>query len=460
MAEHDVFEARLRAALVRHVADGPTDFDALGFARQVAAKEPRRRGLLAALAWRSVTVPRLAWVLLAAGLLLALVVGSAIVGARRPDHAVVIAPSATPSPTATTAPDEGTDILATTKARPLPAPTTCPPGSTPDALGAVNQERPSAHDAGAMAFDRHAGRIILLAYDDYKSVQRDPYVWAARTWTYDVCTNTWRRMNPGEEPGLGSALVYDADSDRTLALDPWGQFWSYDLATARWTKGGWLPDTWNEARAVYHDPSGLVIVYNSGTMWAYDVEADTTTKVRQRPDPARAAGSGLPEGPVAFGYDAGHDLVVAVVARTSEGPGETWTFDLGTGTWRLEGPPAASDLAWSGCGNWTGSITWGGRAVFDEATGLTVFMDCLVRRVEAYDAGQRTWRTLYLLNDGHGADVRRPTWCFSKPPVYDPLNARIVCRGGEDWMSDGVSAFSTATGQWRWLLEPLPSPSP
>jgi hypothetical protein len=456
MAEHDLFEARLRASLVRHTAAGPTDFDALGFARMVAAREPRRRGLSAVLIWRPVAVPRLAWVLLAAGLLLALVVGSVFVGARRPDHAVVIAPSPMPSATASTAPDVGTEILATTKAGPLPAQATCPSGSNPDAPGPADQERPPALGGiapdAAMAFDRHAGRIVLLEGD---------------TWTYDVCTNTWERMSPSDEPpDAEGGLVYDADSDRTLAITSTGRFWNYDLSADRWTPGGWFPEarrgTHFGTGAVYHDPSGLVVVYHGGGMWAYDVDTDMLTTVRQRPDSSLPAGSGLPSGKIAFGYDPKRDLVVAVTSPDGEAPGGTWTFDPGTGSWRLERsrptPTNSSLVSGRNPGGWFPPTEWGGRSVFDEAAGLTVFVNDASTWVEGYDAAQRAWRTLYLVNDGNwGVDT---IWCDPLPPVYDSLNARMVCRGYEGEGSNGVSAFSATTGKWRWLLAPLPSRSP
>jgi hypothetical protein len=82
MAEHDIFERRLRAALVRHVDGGPTDFDALGFARAVAAKEPRRHGL-DALRWAS-PARTLAWAALLALLLVALGASLLVIGALRP----------------------------------------------------------------------------------------------------------------------------------------------------------------------------------------------------------------------------------------------------------------------------------------------------------------------------------------------------------------------------------------
>jgi hypothetical protein len=84
MAEQGVFETRLRAALARYVADGPTDFDALEFARAVAAAEPRRHGRLRALRGPTVMVPSVAWLLLATALLLAGLMASALLTSSRP----------------------------------------------------------------------------------------------------------------------------------------------------------------------------------------------------------------------------------------------------------------------------------------------------------------------------------------------------------------------------------------
>ena len=119
MTERDVFESRLRAALLRHVADGPTDFDALGFARAVAAKEPRRRGLAAAHTWRGVAIPRLAWVLLLlAALLTAMVAGTLVVGSQLQRKLPAVVPPVGPA-------------------------FVCPPGSTPDKPGPIDQARPA-----------------------------------------------------------------------------------------------------------------------------------------------------------------------------------------------------------------------------------------------------------------------------------------------------------------------------
>jgi hypothetical protein len=477
----------------------------------------------------------LLWAAVLAGLLLVALLAAAFVGGWRPDLAIVIAPSPLPA-TVTTVIDKAADVLATTKARPLPAQATCPPGSNPDALGSVDQDRPTG---GAMAFDRHAGRIVV--YD------------GSQTWTYDVCTNTWKRMGAAGGPVLAedAPLVYDADSDRVLAFgrDQQGSLaapsaapsvapetevaasaapangdlpeatagdeeataatdeeqgdgqsagpstgtrvvWSLDLAAGRWTKVGSFPwaksDTANPTYGTtfYHDPSGLVVVYDGATMWAYDVDTNTLAKVHQRPDASVPADAGLPDGMIAFGYDPGHDRVVAVVVQRADqrpdanlGMGvptspsaETWIFDPATGSWHLEAAAAASDLIVCSYGR-ASTDCWPtqGRAVFDEASGLAVFFNrdnggaatalATPGRIDAYDVGRRAWRTLRDPVEG-GAT---PNWCESMPPVYDPLNRRIVCLSSADepmgessWSAPyaGVWAFSTATGQSRWLLEP------
>jgi hypothetical protein len=448
MTERDAFEFRFGAAVRGYVGHVSSNLDPAELAHRIAVAEPRRHGLATMLTGRTVSVPRPVWVLLLAAALLAMLVGGTLlVGSQREPRLPA---------------DAG--ILAMTRARPLPAQAACPPGRSPDTPGSVDQERPPWYfspqwldQAGAMAFDRHAGLIILLAPDARYEYERS-------TWTYDVCTNTWRPMIPSlEPPDAGGGLVYDADSDRTLAFSSAGRIWSYELAADHWTERGLFPEigrgTHFGTGAVYHGASGLVIVYHGEGMWAYDVDTDILTTVPQLPDPSLPAGSGLPAGKIAFGYDPDRDLIVVVTSPDGEAPGETWTFDPGTTTWRLEGSRLTStnsSLVYGrNPGGWFPPTEWGGRAVFDEASSMTVFINDASTWVEGYDAGERAWRTLYLVNEGNWADVN---WCDSIPPVYDPLNARIICRGGRGESSGGVLAFSTATGQWRWLLSAQPEP--
>jgi hypothetical protein len=462
----------------------------------VAVTDQARRSAFALPGWlarpaapgRLAAVPTVAWVLLLVGLVLGLIAGGLAGGLwLRPDRAVVVVASPTPVREMTVV-EEATDILATTIARSLPSQATCLPGSDPDALGEADQARPAGYalvtEAGAMAFDRHAGRIVLVA-----GVDEPGHGW--QTWTYDVCDNSWQRTSPANEPPATGRLVYDADSDRIVLFTDADdrEIWTYDLVADRWTRVGRVPlgvfptgaDTTSNptyGTTFYHDPSGLVVLYDGTMMWAYDVDSNTLAKVRQRPDASRPADSGLPEGKMAIGYDPAEDVVVAVVVpyageSSDTDPslpsrylvpqrqwGETWTFDPGTGSWHNELLPAASDLIVCGV-MWRGSTECyptQGRAVFDAASGMAVFITrdygrpAAPGRVDAYDAGQRVWRTLSPAT-GTGGDGAR--WCTSMPPVYDPLNGRIVCLGPDNPGGfAGVSTFSSAANEWRWLLEP------
>ena len=109
---------------------------------------------------------RPAWVLLLlAGLLAALVGGTLLVGSQQQRRLPAVVP-------------------------PVGQVFECPPGSTPDEPGPVDQARPRRWPWSAMAFDRRAGRLVALA-DTGDGVE---------TWTFDVCTNTWTRMHPNREP--------------------------------------------------------------------------------------------------------------------------------------------------------------------------------------------------------------------------------------------------------------------
>jgi hypothetical protein len=454
MPELDVFETRFTAAYRRYLDEVPTAVDAAAIARRLAVAHPHRRAVLGF--WPLVAVPRPALVLLLAGLLLAALLGTTLlVGAWR-DAPISVVPPTSPSPSP--AADEGTNVLATTRAHALPAAATCPPGTDPDAPGPAGQVRPVDELSGllehAMAFDRRAGRIVLLS---------EP-LGTAPTWTFDVCTNTWQIISPSEpaaasfDPttvwGSSSAwLAYDADSDRSVALVALSgggplQTWDYGLAANRWTRHDDAPVSNMKAGGygvVYHDPSGLIVVFDGTDMWAYDVDADSWAAVRQRPDPALPVGAGLPDGFMALGYDPGPNVLVAYADPPDGRPTETWTFDPVSSTWRRVPGVTTPELRYG----WFAS---GSAAAFHEELGQVVFAagDGNLAR---YDAGLHAWTTLY---DRSTEGLAGATgWCDSRTPVGDALNARVVCRG----TGGGMAAF-TATGRWRWLLEPEAGSSP
>lgn len=95
MAERDPSELDLSAAFRAYLEDAPTDVRPVELARQLAVANRRRR--TAGGRWGFGVPPAVAWFLLVAGLLFALVVGSLAAGAFRRDLAVVV-PIATPTP--------------------------------------------------------------------------------------------------------------------------------------------------------------------------------------------------------------------------------------------------------------------------------------------------------------------------------------------------------------------------
>jgi hypothetical protein len=442
MTERDVFESRLHAALVRHVANGPTEFDALAFARTVAAKEPRRRGLAAALAWRGVAFPRRSWaLLLLAGLLAAMVAGTLLVGSQLERKLPAVVP-------------------------PVGQLFACPAGTNPDKPGPVDQARPAelSRMAGLsrMAFDRRAGRLVALAGDLDGPVE---------TWTFDVCTNTWARMLPDREPPPGThGLVYDVDSDLTIATGP-TRMWAYDLVANTWTEKGGVPPS-DAGRRFYDPVSGLVVVMGDDeddntlemALWSYEVETDTWTAIRESKPPAIGPHYEF------FAYDTSVDRLVAYVracpyCENVDSPSpprwaRTWLFDLRTGV--LSGTSAVTQPDFN-AGLW-GHVP---AIAYDEAAQRTVILG--QGHSAAYDATADRWETLY------GGSTAEDWWvaCGTRPEcrqlhfmVYDPVNERLVVHGGfvqttaePEVYRDDMLAFDTRTREWTVLLEPSDGPA-
>jgi hypothetical protein len=186
----------------------------------------------------------------------------------------------TPTPVSTIASPAAWDsVLSTTRAKTPPPAATCPAGADPQAPGPVAQPRPDSHiwNNQAAVFDRHAGRIMHIDA-------------TGATWAFDVCTNTWQELDPvvipsesrGSTPLGGNAeLVYDVDSDRTVAFGEEAVA-VYDAAGNTWTVRP-VPAEYRlswDAGAVYDPVSGLIVLQAPERgLLAYDVDTDTWTSV-------------------------------------------------------------------------------------------------------------------------------------------------------------------------------------
>ncbi len=401
MTERDVFESRLRVALLRHVADGPTDFDALAFARTVAAREPRRHGFAAARTWQGFAIPRRAWVLLLlAGLLAAMVGGMLVVGSQLQRKPPAVVPAFV-----------------------------CPPGSTPNKPGPVDQARPVLGGGTYSALDRRAGRLVAFG----------PTLTNFETWTFDTCTNVWTQMHPDRAPDSASGLVYDVDSDATIGVFS-GTVWAYDLGADAWTEKGRAPI---DARLVAYDPgSGLVVAAparesrtaNAVQLWSYDIATDTWARIGEAS--AQAAGS---RGE-AYAYDASVDRVI--VYSVNESANHTWLLDLRAGTWARSGADTPTIH-----GLW-GMATVPPALVFDDATKRTL-VSSIMGGIAAYDATVDGWEHVVGTADSDQAWARfgpSSGWWLD---AYDPVNRRLIGSG----TGNSLWAFDPANRQWTVLLE-------
>jgi hypothetical protein len=302
----------------------------------------------------------------------------------------------------------------------------CPPGSTPNEPGPVDQARPPQDSNAAVAFDRRAGRLVA-----FTSAGNAP-----ETWTFDVCTNTWMQMHPNRQPPSSerAQLVYDVDSDITILASNISTsnpaVWAYDLQADTWTEKGAAP-TINPVTFAYDPVSGLVVAADYSDlklMWNYDVETDTWTPIHQ---------ANVGPDSVVIVYDASVDRLVAYGdGMGGSPPYRTWLFDIRTGTWARSAAERPAVSAW-----WTAPSL-----AYDAAAGKTVV---LLRYPEtAYDATADRWEVL--------PDIW-PYWSYPGRMVYDSVNRRLVGLAQDSGMGTGppgvVEALDLLTGGRRVLLE-------
>jgi hypothetical protein len=383
--------------------------------------------------------------------------------APSPTTSLTPTPPPNPSPMPTPVVAEGTDVLATTRARPAPTPATCPPGTDPSGPGPTDQARPpdaaSQYTQPAMAFDRRAGKIILLAATRTASTSGVP----SRTWAFDVCTNTWQRMEPVDEPPDVGPLAYDVDSDRTVALvsrRAGVETWVYDLAANRWIQEAYAPGTPSLAFPLIYDPvSGLLVGQVDSRdgyagLWAYDVETNTWAKVQEGDvHPDWHAG-----GFAALGYDASIDRLVG----WAEHPLGTWLFDPRAGAWEqvTTNDPAFGTECWGyPCPTFVG---------FDGATGMAEFASGFGGAMVRYDAKAHGWSTQYVGGNLRATGGLPYAACINNAAAYDALNRRVVCVSAYQEMHTwagtiagptGMSTFDWRARQWSSLLDPIPAAS-
>ncbi|MGI9610948.1 MAG: hypothetical protein ACR2NL_11715 [Acidimicrobiia bacterium] len=330
-------------------------------------------------------------------------------------------------------PDQWSAILSTTIAGVTPPAAECPTGTDSNVPGSLDQARPGEGpwNNQAAVFDARAGRIVFVDEN-------------GETWTFDVCTNTWQAMgasfvgSTAVRFGEGQ-LVYDVDSDRTIAFGP-DAVHVYEAEANTWTgreppDGLDLSGAW--PGAVYDPVSGLVLVqFADRTLLAYDVVGDSWTEIGIVVEERQVTSEGQTQTvgpPFLVGYLEAADRLVYLGFNGAPFQATGRLIDPRTGeATALDDPP--------------GGVR-GGFGSFSYATGGD----------RAYTNGYGLCR---LEPNTSAWECVAPNAISTTPSamVYDPINDRVVvinnfcCTWPGTLVSDDVVAIDPTTGDMVELL--------
>ena len=321
----------------------------------------------------------------------------------------------------------------------------CPAGTTPNQPGPDSQARPVI-EGNAAAMDPVAHKLVMVNDE-------------GPTWTFNVCTNRWRKVARLHYPGLERRLraVYDSASGRVLAYSE-GSFATYNVQKNTWTRFGTAKAAVKRSNGpdyVFYDAGAdRVLVYTTGkaAVWSY---APSTKQWRKlTAGLAALQPRHFLDFPVVT-FDPTRRQLIAFRLDAMA----TWTFDLTTVTWvRHPGHTPALSVGWAPSG---------GEVAFDATADRAVAFG--VGKLYLYDPTAGTWTQVRIAT---GPLLHRPGPTgslarMSHTLVYDPVNGRTVLLGGvhrhrtqssdvdKIWPpATDVLAYTVATGTWTTLLRP------
>jgi hypothetical protein len=195
------------------------------------------------------------------------------------------------------------------------------------------------------------------------------------TSTYDIRLGQWKQIEIGSGTGppllSGGAMVYDAESDRTIWHGGWNpaegwiptrDTWSFDANSGTWERRAPGPAGGFDHQMAYDAESDRVVYFGGihlkmdalglfqalrqgeklGGTWTYDWNTDTWTEMEPSPSPSPRYGA-------AMAYHPRADRVImfgGVFDYRSEEDRHVWAYDLNTNTWEQMG--AAEDVPLEG----------------------------------------------------------------------------------------------------------------
>ncbi|GAB4206452.1 MAG: hypothetical protein OHK0013_23160 [Sandaracinaceae bacterium] len=285
----------------------------------------------------------------------------------------------------------------------------------PDAAMVDCSGRPSAapDPRGELSgvLDRARGRIVVYGGNTAAPVMCMPmYNLVDEMWAFHLDCNSWERLDATGGPGVRArhGVALDTERNRMILF------------------GGRLRES-----------GGFGSYVNFNDIWAYDLEADTWSELATNggPPPARSS--------PALQYDAARDRVILFGGNSSTsgltltGMGDTWSFDLASGTWTeitSAGPSPRLFHASAVAGD--RMYVFGGTPDFDGP---------FLNDLWALDLTTDTWSE--VTTTGDVPDTR-----FGAEMVYDAAGNRIFLLFGHDDTALGnrndVYALDLATATW------------
>jgi hypothetical protein len=210
-----------------------------------------------------------------------------------------------------------------------------------------------------LVYDNESSLVIVFGGSTGENAVND-------TWTYDIGLGQWKQIEfeSGTGPPLlsGGAMVYDAESDRTIwhggfnpdqGWTPTRDTWSFDANSRTWEERAAGPAGGFDQQLAYDSESDKVVYFAGvllkldapmlfsalrqgeklGGTWTYDWNTDTWTEMEPSPSPSPRYGA-------AMAYHPKADRVImfgGVFDYRSEEDRHVWAYDLNTNTWEQMG---------------------------------------------------------------------------------------------------------------------------
>ncbi len=238
-----------------------------------------------------------------------------------------------------------------------------------------------------------------------------------------------------EEPSkrLGQKMIYDPVNDRVILFGGsyysgqytfYGDTWSLDVGSGTWTKLNTVgsPDGRFNIGLVYDSDQRKIVLFGGfsandriGDTWIYDIAANTWTAVTPQVSPPRRSDMGI-------AYDAGARKVV-IFGGYGLGDrilGDTWVYDVEANTWTQMAPEIHPTARYGGImvyDSYTEKVLlFGGHM---EQDGRSLGYD---NEVWAYEYESDSWEKIPTTN--------KPPARYWHDLSYDPERHRIILFGG------------------------------